>query len=269
MTYCSLHEAFGEDFEIQNVKPNRFETKMNPSRNNYANSRTYNVKDIQSFAHQLKNQDYESHRKTFHSTSLFGEKSEGRRFEAEPPILKHSKQIKAWGEVSEDSPYKDVSVSEENPRDMLKKSLMRERPSYDLSTSSNEPSGYDSDGTYKLVRKNRKCRDYFYHLDTCKKCQHKLKKRVVNYMKYLQRNKNRQVLPGSSGMNTNLIMDRELFNDNDHDDSDTQIEVSKKTRKTNTYEGFSNYKKDDKTKNLLMLMIFGLITIYVMDTLKK
>ena len=55
MTYCSLQEAYGDDFEIQNVNTSKkFETEMNPNRNNYANSRTYNIKDIQSFAQQTK-----------------------------------------------------------------------------------------------------------------------------------------------------------------------------------------------------------------------
>lgn len=292
MTYCSLQEAYGDDFEIQNVNTSKkFETGMNPNRNNYANSRTHNVSNIQSFAHQLKNQDYKNHKATFHSSSLYGEKSEGRtfeeerrfeggrRFEAEPPVLKHSNQLKAWGNVQEDSPYKDISVSDENPRDMLKRSLMRDRPSYDLTTSSHEPAGYNSEGTYKLVRRHSKCRDYFHHLDTCKKCQDKLKKRVIKYFNLLQKSKNKQILPGSNGMNANLVMDRELFHDNDHDVNNIKVDDikvnnikfdDKTNNQKNNIEGFSDYSKEkNKNKNILMLMVFGLITIYVMDSLKN
>lgn len=259
MTYCSLKEAYGDDFEINNVNTQPFETKTNPNRyndNNYSTSRIGNISDINKYAHQLSQQDSITHKNSFNDVSPYGSLA------ANPPVLKHSNEIKAWGEVRPES-YEDPSVSDENPREMLKMSLLKERPS--IPTSTSEPLGYDTNSVYKMVRKNSKCNDYFHHLDTCKSCQNKLKKRVIRYFNLLQKNKNKQILPGSNGMNSNLIMDRELFYDND---SENEMVENKPIQKQIT-EGFSNYNKEDKNKNLLMLMVFGLVIIYTMDVMRN
>lgn len=281
MSYCSLKEAYGEDFYNQ-VNNNYHlgsspytSTPMNPSRNNMylpgsrdgsELSRVKNTQHTKLMAHKQSSEDTDTHWDSFDSVS-------GRRYE-KPPTIRNDSTIRAWGEV-ESSEY--PSVDEMSPKEYLKKSLLRDRPirSPHQGVSSYEPEGYSRTlPTYKNLNKSP-CQDYFYHLDTCKKCQHKLKKRVVRYFKALQQHNKTPttlLLPGTKDMKTNQLLESELFRDDDEfDEPDSKLEdVEKQKEKPNekpneiVMEGFQN----PVNNRAMYLLLFGLFIIYTLDQSK-
>jgi len=281
MSYCSLKEAYGEEFYNQvnnnyhmgtSLYPNGNSSQRNPTRNtSYLPgarhgtniSRVKNAQNARYTAETQSAQDILTHRRSFNSVS-------GRRYEAEPPNVSNDTTIRAWGEV-ESNNY--PSVDEMSPKEHLKKSLLRERPiqnpNYDDTVSAYEPEGYSRSLTsYKKFDKSP-CQDYFYHLDTCKKCQHKLKKRVIRYFKALQKhNKTPNLLPGTKDMKTNQMIDNELFRDEDEYDIPYEPEHKVETKRNVKENVVENFQNPTNTR-AIFLMVFGLFIIYTLDNSKK
>jgi len=282
MSYCSLKEAYGEDFYNQvnnnyHLGPSYSDSSaMNPTRNNMYHpgarhgteiSRVENVKNARRIAEEQSSADILTHKRSFSSVS-------GRRYE-EPPHIGNDTTIRAWGEA-ESNNY--PSVNEMSPKEHLKKSLLRDRPYQNANQDESrvyEPSGYSGFlTTYKNLNKSP-CQDYFYHLDTCKKCQHKLKKRVVRYFKALQkhnRTSNTVLLPGIKDMKTNQLLESELFRDDDETDpyereikEETNKEEKPKEKTEKVVEGFQN----PVNNKAIYLLLFGLFIIYTLDNSKK
>lgn len=288
MSYCSLKEAYGDDFYNQ-VNNNHYlnsspynSSSLNPSRNSMylpgsrdgsELSRVKNVQHTKMLAHKQSYNDISSHRNSFNSI-------EGRRYE-KPPTISNEKTIRAWGEVeTNEYPLDHNEIDELSPKEYLKKSLLRDRPYKGSNTniSTYEPEGYTSlSSTYKNLNKSP-CQDYFYHLDTCKKCQNKLKKRVIRYFKVLQRNNKTPttLLPGTRDMKTNYLIESELFRDDTPDDIDSNQDIvnnqnnekikEKNKRKNNDeiIEGFQN----PVNNRAIYLILFGLFIIYTLDKSK-
>jgi len=166
-----------------------------------------------------------------------------------------------------------------------------------------EPVGYGGPVmTYGDVSRNEQspCQDYFYHLDTCRRCQKKLKKRVVRYLRALQRHDRNPMLPGTQGMTPS--MDRELFSD--YDDTDEMMIIQERKARSaprggeiqnkrgelclappskpipdrdpsnedvqameEVQEGFANLGHDFTPG--MFLILFGLFVIYSLDTSRK
>ena len=280
MSYCSLEEAYGKDFCNQ-VNDNYMlgysapytTNKMNPTRNDmYIQGSRYGTeisrvkysKDTQKNAIIQANQDIFTHRKSFDSIS------------GVIPENKSVKTITPWGDEIDYN--ENEMINELSPREILKKSLLKDR----VITNSNnkienndfiyEPQGFSNLNNYKTLE-NGICQNYFHHIDTCKKCQHRLKKRVIRYFKILNKNNKtpeESHLPGTSGMNTNYSFDRELFNDNIN--LNDQYEINKNTinlQKSELIENFSNFNNNNQYTKAFLLMIFGLFIIYVLDFSKK
>jgi hypothetical protein len=135
---------------------------------------------------------------------------------------------------------------------------------------------------YNIIRTDP-CNDYFYHLDTCKKCQHKLKKRVLRYLRALQRQNTHPLLPGASGY-SNQHPEKELFTDHDndldemfrlrHSDSDREKKAKNSDREP-TNESFSNFQfrgrggEENRYLPAFILLAFGILTIYALENSKK
>jgi hypothetical protein len=279
MSYCSLKEAYGEDFYNQ-VNNNHYldpspytSSPMNPSRNNMyipgsrdgsELSRVKNAQHTKMIAQKQSSNDLATHWNSFNSVS-------GRRYE-KPPKIRNDSIIRAWGEVESE---KYSPVDELSPKEYLKKSLLHDRPirSPHQDVSSYEPEGYSRTlTTYKNLNKSP-CQDYFYHLDTCKKCQHKLKKRVVRYFKALQRHNrspNTILLPGSKDMKTNQLLESELFRDDDElDEPSVKIEEEKPKPKEKEKEIVSEGFQNPVNNRAMYLMLFGLFIIYALDQSKR
>ena len=119
------------------------------------------------------------------------------------------------------------------------------------------------------------CKDYFYHLDNCKKCQNKLKKRVIRYFKVLQNNNKTPLLPGTRDMKTDKLIENELFSDEKEDiynyEPDNKIignvENSRSEKKQEVIENF-NVESSVNTQ-VIFLIFFGLFIIYMLDNSNK
>lgn len=286
MSYCSLKEAYGEDFQNQvnfSLNKNNDHKKMNPtrnsmflsgSRNGSEISRVGNIENARQIAEAQSSNDILAHKRSFSSVS-------GRRYE-EPPLIKNETTIRAWGETenhlddSNNLEHGYPLVSDISPKEHLKKSLLRDRPYKEQHYNKDEyyrgvyePSGnLETLARYKNLEQS-KCNDYFYHLDTCKKCQNKLKKRVVRYLKALQNNKRMNLLPGSSGVNSHLLIEKELFRDDDDEHNDVNetkpLSNKKHIPKENLIENFSN----PTNNKALYLLLFGIFVIYTLDNSNK
>lgn len=291
MSYCSLEEAYGTDFYRQVNNDHHldvsYQKQMNPSRNHNTYlpgerhgtelSRVKQARDSRKDAMRQSRNDVTSHRESFSSVSG------NRRFEA-PPNSRMEKTMRAWGEIEPLSINYDQNYpppDEISPREHLKKSLLSDRGfSYhdEGSVSNYEPQGYHKQMTNYKTIKHTPCQDYFYHLDTCKKCQAKLKKRVIRYFKALERQKRKTLsLPGTRDIGINA--DRELFTDEDYDIEYPEIESGNQKNKDNEKD---SEKKSDKKKIIenfsldtsfntqpLFLIFFGLFIIYMLDISKK
>ena len=226
MSYCSLEEAYGKDFcnQVNNDNMLGYSTsssvsKMNPNRNTFLPGVRHDLKTNSQSVMKQATQDIREHRKSFDSI----------------------KTIMPWGEEED----------ELSPREYLKQSLLKDRV-IKSSGETNEPSGFSNSSNYKALE-NSKCQDFFFHLDTCKKCQHKMKRRVVRYLKALQKYKSSDYsLPGLSNVNSEELLDKELFSDG----TDTYYEKD-------VVENFSN-----PTFNINNILLLGCLFIIYMMTRK-
>jgi hypothetical protein len=256
MSYCSLEEAYGTDFckQVNNnymLNPTPYTiSNMNPNRNTflpgerYNLDRTKNYQDSKKNAHIQSNQDVQLHRQSFNSIEE----------------NKIKKTIMPWGDEINENELINESINELSPRENLKKSLLNDRPINDqiLSQGTYEPKGYSNINSYKTLESSQ-CKDFFFHLDSCKKCQDKMKKRVNRYIKSLQDKPDN--LPGTFGMSYDLI-DKQLFSDGINYESKPNIKLDTKLN----IEHFSNY---DNNSKAIILLFFGLFIIYILDTSKK
>jgi hypothetical protein len=128
------------------------------------------------------------------------------------------------------------------------------------------------------------CKDYFGHLDRCRKCQRRLKKRVVRYFRAMQRAQNTRMLPGARGMEnfSPETIERELFTDRPEDDEPPVApKLLPHSKMEPTYHKKQTEEKEDDKKdpgivenfsnasNMMpsaFLLIFGLLIIFVMDS---
>lgn len=165
----------------------------------------------------------------------------------------------------------DVSVYEGNGQNMYTP-LTSLAPAFSAQGKSLEPVGYAGPRIAYGNYDNSPCQSYFFHLDTCRRCQRKLKRRVLRYLRALQKSKQNPLLPGARGMDVSSA-DKELFRDsladNEEPDPDTDEETEeKKESKEKTTEGFT----DGTRHNLfpaVFLMLFGLFVIFALDSSKK
>jgi hypothetical protein len=285
MAYCSLKEAYGEDFYNQvndnyhlnlssynsnSMNPSRSNMYTMSSRNGSELSRLKNAQNTKLIAHKQSSDDINAHWRSFDSVSD--------RIYEKPPEISNDKTIRAWGEV-EQNEYSSY-VDELSPKEHLKKSLLRDRhinTTHEIK-SDYEPSGYLGNMTTYKNLNNSPCQDYFYHLDTCRKCQNKLKKRVIRYFKALQKNNktlNIDLLPGAKDINTNHLIENELFRD--EDDLDRYIENEKSEKSEKSEKNENNEKSEKIIENFqnptnnrtIFLMMFGLFIIFMMDKIKN
>jgi len=293
MSYCSLEEAYGTDFYRQ-VNNNHnldvsYQSQQNPSRNTMYLpgarhdsdlSRVKHAKNSKNDAVSQSRNDLMVHRESFNSVSG------NRRYEAPPyptdmsaPQPSSDKIMKAWGEIEPMSINYDKSYPSPDkisPREHLKKSLLSDRgyrgeSSSDESKDVFEPRGYlRSAKNYRTI-KHDACQDYFYHLDTCRKCQAKLKKRVIRYFRALEKQRqNKSLLPGTHDMALNV--DRELFTDEEFDvgepeKKDFPKEIFKEKPVKQTIENFSL--ENQGNFQPLFLIFFGLFIIYMLDNSRR
>ena len=284
MSYCPLEEAYGKDFynQVNNIayKKTQYDiNNLNPSRNYSYVSPLTNSQDTQQYAMYQSKQDSRNHRNSFNSTN---------------PDNVNKKRLTAWGdEESEENDENDENDKNENngnnlnnenlnqlsPREYLKQSLLKDRiiKSPDYEKSNYEPKGFSSINNYKQVE-NSECEDYFFHLDTCKKCQSRMKKRVMKYFKLLKKNgklTDNYFNTGANDMKTDYVLDRELFSDNSKIDNSLDNKDNKnnkdKTDKTNKddIEHFTQFNDSDPTTKGVILLLFGLFIIYTIDSFKK
>lgn len=127
------------------------------------------------------------------------------------------------------------------------------------------------------------CQNYFFHLDTCVRCQQKLKKRVARYVHALRdrTDPKAQILPGAMGLGM-ASAERELFTD--HDDETYRLRPRIQDRVQQ--EGYArpeqkqppttmerNEVKEDFVGSTLpssfLVLAFGLMVIWAMDGSKK
>ena len=288
-SYCSIEEAHGSDFynQINNqlnngVGRNDF-NQSNPTRYNQYNfyeqnkinqlsgqhldiqSSQQNISPVQNQilnknkAQQQSNLDYNAHKNSFNSIGI-------------PPMSQIKNVERAWGNNSVIN-----DETENDPREILKKSLLRNRivnndeivnSHYsNLNKSPYEPSGYSLDRIYGYKKVNKTpCDAFFEHLDSCSKCQKRLKKRVMRYIKTLEKFKNNKLMPNSM-----YHPDSELFIDKN--DNENLIEYKNKNaerkekNKKLEIENFSDYKKIKSEP--AFLLFFGLFIIFMMDSSKN
>lgn len=296
MSYCSLEEAYGKDFSNQvnndyylDNSYSSYSTKMNPSRNNTylpgsrngtELSRIKNVEDSKQNALVQSSQDVLEHQRSFNSVST---DSPNRRFEEAPPNPNNIiNQERSW-EQPNGIHYQgggDYSqIDELSPKEFLKKSLLKDRPITNSNYNTDnidyyEPHGFTTGLTeYKSLNKSP-CNDYFYHLDTCKKCQNKLKKRVIRYFKALKDNDKTPMLPGTRDMRTNHLLERELFTDKKEDiynyEPDIKSIDNKYNDKSKQKEIVENFNEGSPSNTkAVFLMFFGLFIIYTLDNSSK
>ena len=227
MSYCSLEEAYGEDFA----------NKVNPS----SESMVYMYKNDADLE-DSRVDSYEKNKRKIHE-------------ESDRYVRNHKKSFI--------DPY-DEKLLKLTPKENLKRSLLSDRPYLKYTTEQFEPEGVSEKFSRYGQIVNSECNDFFYHLDTCKKCQNRLKKRIRRYIKKLQESNNTTFNPGMIGYCSN--QDRELFKDKEEDVEEDVEEENTETFKNNTIkEGFQTKKNDISS---LLLMIFGVLVIYGLDTVK-
>jgi len=125
------------------------------------------------------------------------------------------------------------------------------------------------------------CQNYFFHLDTCVRCQQKLKKRVARYVHALRdrMDPKAQILPGAMGLGM-ASAERELFTD--HDDESYRLRPKMKIQdgrgRREEHEEAprtrdKNEVKEDFVGSTLpssfLVLAFGLMVIWAMDGSKK
>lgn len=327
MSYASLSEVWGADFahrmnpvSTQNPSQNQYvENSMNPTRNNNTlpgdRSKTARYR-----AERRSLKDRKAHKESFTDVSGVRNKmaqSEFRPWGDEEDIYDQENSISPReylerslagnGNIRRSrSGYPPDSVGEArvnqksiNPTDYLVSKRSGDvvyAPFNASGSQSLEPVGYGGPITTYGGTDRSPCKDYFYHLDTCRKCQRKLKRRVARYFRSLQRNKRNPLLPGVQGMTPSL--DRELFSD--YDDLDEMMMIEEKKARSDqvqnnrgelclsppsenipsknpdnedvqaaekVQEGFVDLGHDYTPG--IFLILFGLFVIYSLDTSRK
>lgn len=234
MTYASLSEAYGKDFSNQMNPPQQQQQyvtrKTNPNVIN--NNRSDNLREIKNDSSLQQEMDYNTHKSSFQDVSQVNNNN--------------INYERAWDNNTEMT----MMLS---PKENLKQSLLKDRNIQSMGVATQEPEGYSQLNPYKNFNKT-KCDDMFYHLDSCRKCQNKLKKRVIRYFNMLQQNNKSLLLPGGSGMGS------ELFIDDPIQEQPDPVPVSKPVQ-----ENFVN-KKDMNSG--IFLLLFGVFVLYALDAQK-
>ncbi len=227
MTYASLSEVYGTDFSnlVNPTKQEYATKKSNPNVINHNRSTSVNEIKNQSMVQQ--EMDYDTHMRSFDSVDTGNIYRE-----------------RAWNNGNEMSNML-------SPKEHLKQSLLKDRKITTESMIQQEPDGYSHMNPYKTFERT-KCDDMFFHLDTCRRCQNKLKKRVIRYFNLLkEQNNNNLLLPGTSGM------DSELF-----------IDVESKPEPILKKEVKENFTNKNSFDSKILLLLFGLFIIYSLDSQK-
>jgi len=294
-SFCSLQEAHGEDFyrQVNNDYGfnksylNNSRKNLNPTRfkqyHSYNNNSRENLNGIQSsriplinnnrnLARKQSDMDLYSHRNSFNSIGI-------------PPLNDVKITQRAWGDID------DL-----DPREVLKKSLLRDRiinsdrviNSSDNSEHKNfpgngeissEPKGFNlqlnNSYKFKRIKNHNQCDNFFYHLDSCRKCQRRLKKRIKRYLKTLKKYQEKEILPNST-----YNPESELFIDSPEDDDNSEIfdihsvlnsrKIEKEDDKSKKKEIEENFVNPNKIKTEpAFLLFFGLFIIFMMDSSKN
>ncbi len=240
MTYASLSEVYGNDFSsLMNPKDKQQQDqyitrKTNP--NTINNNRSTNLVDIKNNSVIQEQMDYNTHTNSFKDIS---------------PSKSNNNYERAW-----ENNEMTMMLS---PKENLKQSLLKDRNIQSMGTPSADPSAYSQMNPYKSFHRTE-CDDMFYHLDSCRKCQAKLKKRVVRYFNMLQQNNKSLLLPGTSGM------DSQLFIDPPQPETENIQPEPAQVKKQEVKENFLN--KKDKNSGIF-LMLFGLFVLYALDSQSK
>jgi len=233
MTYASLSEVYGTDFSnlVNPQKQQQYVTKKsNPNVMNHNRSR--NLKELKNQSMIQQEMDYDTQMQSFNSVS------------SNNNVMYRER---AWDNGNE-------MVNMLSPKEHLKQSLLKNRKITTESMVQQEPDGYSHMNPYKTFERT-KCDDMFFHLDTCRRCQNKLKKRVIRYFNLLkEQNQDNVLLPGASGMDSELFIDTEVK-------SQPKVVHHKKEVK----ENFTNKKSFDSK---ILLLLFGLFIIYSLDSQK-
>ena len=261
MQYASLSEAFGDDFAQQMTTQHPLYSVRNdqlPTTKKLSQKRAIQDRKNSQSSFQ---EDYVS------SSSLA------------PRWRSSSSQrhLNAWGgeENEEDSENNGEELDDVQP--------VAERRSFtnyipkptDLSRQSSSTDvnfsgvGYGGPDMTLGSLEESNCKNYFYHLDRCQKCQQRLKKRVLRYLRALQSSgSTKALLPGARGAN---LPDQELFLDRPEDSAvSPQHEekmVMKEKEVENVKENFTV--KKDSLLPALVLMAFGILVLFVLDQSKK
>lgn len=251
MSYASIQEAHGIDFARQiNSIDSPALSSLNPSRpNDFSPGYFAKNKNTKRRANNMADYDRQAHKNSFQ----IADNQNNRLLENE---------YRAWGDIENQQTKKDLI----SPDEYLKNSL----ENYD----DFEPNGQAVE--FGSVSSSP-CQSYFYHLDTCRKCQNKLKKRVLRYFKALQRQNSAPSLPGVQG--SVVSMDRELFSDYDDLDEILNLrpkEVENKVEKKEEQKVKEDFSVQEIKDNLgkdftpaIFLILFGLFIIYAMDSSKN
>lgn len=258
MQYASLAEAFGDDFAQQVSTQHPLYSVRNDQ-----------LPTTQKVAQKRAIKDRTNSRESFYDESVPSSLA---------PRWKHSQKnhINAWGD--EENQESGDELDDVRPRAEKNKftnynpvpTLLSEKPSStDVDFSG---VGYGGPDMSLGTLEESNCRNYFYHLDRCQKCQQRLKKRVVRYLRALQSSGSaKALLPGARGAN---LPDQELFLDRPEDSVvNTQheekmiIKEKEEQPKQQLKENFTN--QDDSILPALFLMAFGILILFVLDQSRK
>ena len=133
-----------------------------------------------------------------------------------------------------------------------------------------------SSSSYKLLEQSP-CKDYFFHIDTCKTCQRRLERRIKNYIEKRKIN----VRPGSSGVD--IDVESLLFSDHVEDNIDNIDNIERKNKgkpkrrlsyaindNTNdNIEGFQNLLPSCIQSRPMYILLFGIFVIFVLDKISS
>jgi hypothetical protein len=170
----------------------------------------------------------------------------------------------------EDYEYIDDNIDEniessESPKEFLyksidapKKMVLRQNPKGHLQNNS----------SYSLLNQSS-CNDYFFHIDTCKDCQRRLQKRIVNYLQ----SRKVDIQNGASGVQ----IASQLFEDPDTNSNEENIykndtinnTLAKRKWDIRVKEGFENPLPNCLQTRPLYILLFGLFVIFVLDRISS
>ena len=167
----------------------------------------------------------------------------------------------------DDYEYLSDDMSEEevisSPKQNLYNSLETKKFTIDTENSisgTNSLRGIPS-SSYKLLEQSP-CKDYFFHIDTCKSCQRRLAYRIKNYIE----KRKVDVQPGSNGVS--IDFDSLLFSDR------PEKPIKKYKRKMSyadkdTIENFENPLPKCIQNRPVYILLFGLLVILLLDKISS